>query len=300
MDCIPVVLLVILGHYGVICNPQDNKRFLFDQTAGLTTPDPAYLAAEVKYMRDQLHGLSDKNMELTVQNSILSSQVQQQNTVINSLKSNATNLENSHSLEKSALNDKINELETKLNESNISVIQMMSNISSCISLRNQLENALNASHSKVDHLEKKLNNSMDIYNSSVHTALEQCKKNESSLVQQLQNTSTIQQDCSHQNTVLTHQNTVLTHQNTVFTAEVNHLQTQLNESTSLIQTLESNWTTCLKHTSQLEESLNVSNARNHLLENQLSSIVTDRNNLSTALSQCHLISNSEYLLHTCI
>jgi chromosome segregation ATPase len=279
MDCILIFSLVILAHYGVICSPQESRRFLFDQTAGLTTPDPTYLTVELNYMRNQLHELSDKNIHLTVQNSVLSSQLQQQNQIINSLTANATNLENSYSAEISALKDKIHDLETKLNESNNSFTQLMSNISNCSSLKKQLENALNESHSKVDILEKKLNMSMSTCTSAA--SLEQCKQNESALLLQLQTATSKQQDCSHQNTVLL--------------GEVSHIQTKLNESNSRLQTLESNWTTCLKHTSQLKQSFNVSLARIYRLERNLSDVITERNNLSNALTQCHQMPNSEYL-----
>ncbi|XP_061188805.1 uncharacterized protein LOC133196978 [Saccostrea echinata] len=261
MDFIPrVFLLTVLTRYGVICNQHNHKRFLFDPTSVPSTPDPTFLTAELKYLHEQLHDLSDKNIELTVRNSLLSSELQHQKDFVQTLKTNITKLESTYSKEKVVLNDKIHELQTKVNESNSLAIQLTNNLTSCALQRRQLEEAVNISSTKINLLEKQLNDSL-------------VNQSHDARVVELQlNISRIQHDCAHQNITSVD--------------KINLLQAQLNRSTSLIGKLEANLTTCTKSNDQTEAALNVSRERNQLLETQLNGTRKELNIRNSDLDQC--------------
>ncbi|XP_062607614.1 integrin alpha-2-like [Saccostrea cucullata] len=261
MDFIPgVFLLIVLTQYGVICSQHNIKRFLFDPTTVPTTPDPVFLMTEVKYLHEQLHELSDKNIELSVHNSLLSSELRHQKDLVQALKTNITTLETTNSKEKGVLNDKIHELQTKVNESSSLVIQLTNNLTSCALQRNQLEETLNTSNAEIDLLKKQLNDSVA---NQTHAAL---------MAGLQANISRIQKDCDHQNITSID--------------KINLLQDQLNRSTSLIGNLEANLTTCTKSNEQREAALHVSRQRNKLLETQLNNTRKELNIRNSDLDQC--------------
>lgn len=265
-----VVFLASLSQYGVICDFHGNKRFIFNPTpAAQTSPDPAFMAVELQYLREEVHRLSDTNIHLSVQNSMLASQVQSQTAQIQTLKTNLTNcnLDNLRIHENGVFADKINKLDAMINDSKALVAGLTRNISNCLLNNNQLEEALIRTNNKTSLLEKKLNDSLVTQNMAVKTAVEQCRKNESALTQHLQtNISSLQLNCSHQLLLLTD--------------NVHQLQTETNS-------LMANWTSCVNLNYQLQSTMNALQNRSQILDQKLHDLRIERDNLSLALLQCH-------------
>lgn len=263
-----LVFLAILAQYGVVCDFHGNKRFLFNPSpATQTSPDPAFMAVELQYLREEVHRLGDTNIHLSVQNSMLTSQVQSQTAQIQILKTNLTNLENLRIHENGVFVDKINKMDAMVNDSKALVAGLTMNVSSCLLNNNQLEEALIRTNNKTSLLEKKLNDSLVIQNMAVQTAVEQCRQNESALTQHLQvNISSLQLNCSHQLLLLTD--------------NVHQLQTETNS-------LMANWTSCVNLNYQLQSTINASQNRNQVLDQKLHDLRIERDNLSLALLQCH-------------
>lgn len=263
-----LVFLAILAQYGVVCDFHGNKRFIFNPSpATQTSPDPAFMAVELQYLREEVHRLGDTNIHLSVQNSMLTSQVQSQTAQIQTLKTNLTNLENLRIHENGVFVDKINKMDAMVNDSKGLVAGLTRNVSSCLLNNNQLEEALIRTNNKTSLLEKKLNDSLVIQNMAVETAVEQCRQNESALTQHLQvNISSLQLNCSHQLLLLTD--------------NVHQLQTETNS-------LMANWTSCVNLNYQLQSTINASQNRNQVLDQKLHDLRIERDNLSLALLQCH-------------
>lgn len=263
-----LVFLAILAQYGVVCDFHGNKRFIFNPSpATQTSPDPAFMAVELQYLREEVHRLGDTNIHLSVQNSMLTSQVQSQTAQIQILKTNLTNLENLRIHENGVFVDKINKMDAMVNDSKALVAGLTRNVSSCLLNNNQLEEALIRTNNKTSLLEKKLNDSLVIQNMAVQTAVEQCRQNESALTQHLQvNISSLQLNCSHQLLLLTD--------------NVHQLQTETNS-------LMANWTSCVNLNYQLQSTINASQNRNQVLDQKLHDLRIERDNLSLALLQCH-------------
>ena len=269
-----IIFLTVFVKRGVDCDYHGNRRFLFDATpATQTTPDLVFLSTEVKYLQEQLHQLSDRNTHLFVQNSILSSQVQSQTAMIRELKTNLTNSENLCVSEKANFTAKINKLSVMLNDSKVHVGELTLNTTSCLLQSEQLKKDLNVSNDKVNQLNNKLDELSVAQNSTVQAAVQECHKNESDFAQLLlANISSLQLNCSRQHTLLTE--------------HVSHLEVLLNNSASLVSSLESNWTACVNNHHQLQGMLNASQQKNHLLDHLLSDIKLKKDNLSLALLQC--------------
>lgn len=263
-----VVFLASLAQYGVVCDFHGNKRFIFDPTpATQTSPDPAFMAVELQYLREEVHRLSDTNIHLSVQNSMLASQVQSQTAQIQILKTNLTNLENLRIHENGVFADKINKMDAMINDTKALVAGLTRNVSSCLLNNKQLEEALIRSNNKTNLLEKKLNESLVTQNTAVQTAVEQCRKNESALTQYIQaNISSLQLNCSHQLVLLTD--------------SVHQLQTEK-------KSLMANWTSCVDINHQLQSTINASQDINQMLDQKLIDLRIERDNLSLALLQCH-------------
>lgn len=227
------------------------------------------MAVELQYLREEVHRLSDTNIHLSVQNSMLASQVQSQTAQIQILKTNLTNcnLENLRIHENGVFADKINKMDAMINDSKALVAGLTRNISNCLLNNNQLEEALIRTNNKTSLLEKKLNDSLVTQNMAVKTAVEQCRKNESALTQHLQtNISSLQLNCSHQLLLLTD--------------NVHQLQTETNS-------LVANWTSCVNLNYQLQSTMNALQNRSQILDQKLHDLRIERDNLSLALLQCH-------------